>query len=96
MWELRTWIWRIPIDNSQAPKEMSSVRQATIEAPYRFGVAVIFKGAGFYETDYRSENYKNGEKDAKEKTKKKKEPAKSEEKKPKKKEKPGKDKKKTS
>ena len=59
------------------------------------GSAVIFKGAGFYETDYRSENYKNGEKNAKEKTKKKKEPAKNEDKKPKKKEKPGKDKKKT-
>jgi len=59
------------------------------------GSAVLFKGAGFYETDYRSENYKNGEKSAKEKTEKKKDTAKSEDKKPKKKEKPGKDKKKT-
>ena len=59
------------------------------------GSAVIFKGAGFYETDYRSENYKSGEKTAKEKTEKKKDTAKSEDKKPKKKEKPGKDKKKT-
>lgn len=59
------------------------------------GSAVIFKGAGFYETDYRSENYKSGEKNAKEKTEKKKDTAKSEDKKPKKKEKPGKDKKKT-
>lgn len=59
------------------------------------GAAVIFKGAGFYETDYRSENYKSGEKDAKEKTEKKKDTVKSKDKKPKKKEKPGKDKKKT-
>lgn len=56
------------------------------------GSAVIFKGAGFYETDYRSESYKNGEKNAKEKPKKEKDKAK--DKKPKKKEKPGKDKKK--
>jgi putative FmdB family regulatory protein len=59
------------------------------------GSAVLFKGAGFYETDYRSENYKSGEKGAKEKTEKKKDTAKNKDKKPKKKEKPSKDKKKT-
>ncbi|MHC4618127.1 MAG: FmdB family zinc ribbon protein [Planctomycetota bacterium] len=26
------------------------------------GSGIIFKGSGFYETDYRSESYKNGEK----------------------------------
>lgn len=26
------------------------------------GAAVLFKGSGFYETDYRSESYKSGEK----------------------------------
>lgn len=26
------------------------------------GAAIIFKGSGFYETDYRSESYKSGEK----------------------------------
>jgi putative FmdB family regulatory protein len=30
------------------------------------GAGVIFKGSGFYETDYRSESYKQGEKAAKE------------------------------
>ena len=38
------------------------------------GAAVVFKGSGFYETDYRSESYKKGAKDAKkskEKTKEK-------------------------
>ena len=29
------------------------------------GAGIIFKGAGFYETDYRSESYKQGEKKAK-------------------------------
>lgn len=38
------------------------------------GAAIVFKGSGFYETDYRSESYKQGAKDAKksqEKSKKK-------------------------
>ena len=38
------------------------------------GAAVVFKGSGFYETDYRSESYKKGAQDAKkskEKTEKK-------------------------
>ncbi len=30
------------------------------------GAGIIFKGPGFYETDYRSENYKKGEKKEKE------------------------------
>ncbi len=30
------------------------------------GAAIIFKGNGFYETDYRSESYKNGQKKEKE------------------------------
>src|SRR5271156_3879038 len=33
------------------------------------GAAVLFKGSGFYETDYRSESYKAGEKAETEKTK---------------------------
>lgn len=28
------------------------------------GSGVIFKGSGFYQTDYRSDNYKNGQKKA--------------------------------
>lgn len=30
------------------------------------GAGIIFKGSGFYETDYRSESYKAGEKKASE------------------------------
>jgi len=37
------------------------------------GSAVIFKGSGFYQTDYRSESYKAGEKKAKNDNKPKKE-----------------------
>ncbi len=37
------------------------------------GGAVIFKGSGFYETDYRSASYKAGEKKAKESSAQKKE-----------------------
>lgn len=32
------------------------------------GAGIIFKGSGFYETDYRSENYKEGAKTEKSKT----------------------------
>ncbi len=34
------------------------------------GAAVVFKGSGFYETDYRSESYKKGAEDAKKSTEK--------------------------
>ena len=33
------------------------------------GAAIMFKGSGFYETDYRSDSYKKGAKAAKEKKK---------------------------
>jgi len=36
------------------------------------GSGVIFKGAGFYQTDYRSESYKKGEKSEKTSSEKKK------------------------
>ncbi len=29
-------------------------------APFGTGAAVVFKGSGFYQTDYRSESYKKG------------------------------------
>ena len=45
------------------------------------GAAVIFKGSGFYETDYRSENYKTAQKKEKDTSKKKKGTKKTEKKK---------------
>ncbi len=44
------------------------------------GSAVVFKGSGFYETDYRSESYKNDAKAAKESDKPKKDDKKSKDK----------------
>jgi len=41
------------------------------------GAGVIFKGSGFYQTDYRSDSYKKAEKKEKESSTKKKETAKS-------------------
>ena len=35
------------------------------------GAAIVFKGSGFYQTDYRSESYKKGEKAASESSEKK-------------------------
>ncbi len=35
------------------------------------GAAVVFKGSGFYETDYRSDSYKKGEEKAKKSSEKK-------------------------
>jgi len=32
------------------------------------GAGIIFKGSGFYQTDYRTDNYKSGEKEHKEQT----------------------------
>jgi len=42
------------------------------------GAGVIFKGSGFYETDYRSDSYKKSEKAEKDSAKPKKDDAKSE------------------
>ena len=35
------------------------------------GAAIVFKGSGFYQTDYRSESYRKGEKAASESSEKK-------------------------
>lgn len=40
------------------------------------GAAVVFKGSGFYQTDYRSESYRKGEQAEQKKTEKGGEPAK--------------------
>jgi putative FmdB family regulatory protein len=36
--------------------------QDTLRRLFGTGAAILFKGSGFYETDYRSESYKSGEK----------------------------------
>lgn len=47
------------------------------------GAAIVFKGSGFYETDYRSDSYKKGAKDEKKKSEPKADSKKSESKEPK-------------
>jgi putative FmdB family regulatory protein len=41
--------------------------KATVKRLIGVGSGVIFKGSGFYETDYRSESYKKGQKSEKSK-----------------------------
>jgi putative FmdB family regulatory protein len=39
-----------------------SCKKKKLRRAFGTGAAVLFKGAGFYETDYRSESYKSGAK----------------------------------
>lgn len=55
-WELFQKITDHPVKTCPECKKRKAVRQ------FGTGAAVMFKGSGFYETDYRSESYK---KDAK-------------------------------
>jgi predicted nucleic acid-binding Zn ribbon protein len=46
-------------------KKCPSCGKLKLERQIGLGGGVIFKGSGFYETDYRSESYKKGESSAK-------------------------------
>ena len=46
-------------------KKCPECKKMSLQRLIGTGAGVIFKGSGFYETDYRSENYKQGQKDAK-------------------------------
>lgn len=37
-------------------------KKKKLERQFGTGAAILFKGSGFYETDYRSDNYKSGAK----------------------------------
>jgi putative FmdB family regulatory protein len=50
-------------------KKCPSCGKLALERLIGTGAALIFKGAGFYQTDYRTESYKRGETAAKESTK---------------------------
>ena len=49
-------------------KKCPECKKMSLQRLIGTGAGVIFKGSGFYETDYRSESYKQGQKDAKPKT----------------------------
>ena len=45
-------------------KKCPKCKKSKLRRLFGTGAAVLFKGSGFYETDYRSESYKSGEKAA--------------------------------
>jgi putative FmdB family regulatory protein len=49
-----------------AKKKCPACSKLRLKRKISAGAGVVFKGGGFYETDYRSESYKKGEKAAKE------------------------------
>ncbi|HUW20919.1 MAG TPA: zinc ribbon domain-containing protein [Sedimentisphaerales bacterium] len=50
---------------ARALRKCPKCRKATLKRLIGIGSGVIFKGSGFYQTDYRSESYKSGEKSEK-------------------------------
>ena len=48
----------VPVDHGGAGKEVPRVRQQKLRRLIGPGAAIVFKGSGFYKTDYRSESYK--------------------------------------
>ena len=44
------------------PKSLCPVCQSVCKRLISAGAGIIFKGSGFYQTDYRSESYKKAEK----------------------------------
>jgi len=52
-------VWeRVPVDGVEADEEMFRMRQGQSASQNRSGAGIIFKGSGFYQTDYRSDSYK--------------------------------------
>ena len=60
-WELFQKITDDPVKKCPECKKKKAVRQ------FGTGAAIMFKGSGFYETDYRSDSYKKSAKDDKSK-----------------------------
>ena len=52
--------------NDEVLKKCPECGKNKLRRLFGTGAAIVFKGSGFYETDYRSESYKKGEKAAKE------------------------------
>lgn len=52
--------------NDAVKKKCPECKKSKLRRLFGTGGAIVFKGSGFYETDYRSESYKKGEKAAKE------------------------------
>lgn len=52
--------------NDEILKKCPECGKQKLRRLFGTGAAIVFKGSGFYQTDYRSESYKQGEKAAKE------------------------------
>src|SRR6266702_2006417 len=48
--------------NDKALKKCPKCRKSKLRRVFGPGAAILFKGSGFYQTDYRSESYKNAAK----------------------------------
>ena len=59
--------------NDEVLKKCPECNKKKLRRLFGTGGAILFKGSGFYQTDYRSESYKQGEKAAKEASSSKKE-----------------------
>ena len=54
--------------NDPLKKKCPECGKSKLRRLFGTGAAIVFKGSGFYQTDYRSDSYKKGEKAAKEAT----------------------------
>ena len=52
--------------NDEVLKKCPECGKQKLRRLFGTGAAIVFKGSGFYQTDYRSDSYKAGEKAAKE------------------------------
>jgi len=52
--------------NDPVKKKCPECSKNKLRRLFGTGAAIVFKGSGFYQTDYRSDSYKKGEKAAKE------------------------------
>ena len=50
--------------NDPVQKKCPECGKSKLRRLFGTGAAIVFKGSGFYQTDYRSESYKKGEKAA--------------------------------
>ena len=48
--------------NADVLKTCPECNQDELKRQFGTGAAIVFKGSGFYQTDYRSDNYKKGQK----------------------------------
>ena len=55
--------------NDPVKKKCSECGKKKLRRLFGTGAAIVFKGSGFYQTDYRSDSYKKGAKEAKDASK---------------------------